>query len=1059
MCPKQDGSPYEWETKLEKAVEVDDAFVSEAKEEIQAYFEDLPGSLLQKSKDRNKAISDMQQKIATKLKKLQVEKVAVEVKSDIPIPPPPPPRAPEGHIPPPPKLPGGNVPPPPPIMGAGARSAKKEPVRARNFSDFSTDERNAWVNKLKLGSMYPQDKELLSSLKISDAKAGQKFDDSTLTSKVEAELRHRIKQFWAEIDEVSKADSSLTASIFDYANKNANKVWSGENGLGNCYDYLSKQMIKIREQAREIKAKQIMEQEKDPRYLKAISESKVLLDQFNALATQYLADTATPAQRETLYTQMEQLKKKIEEKRKNLPSDDALQVNKAALNELHLVINRRMKKHEQTIKKLSDEIAPYVGEEAKKMDAAILEEFKSLVEKNLTEIKRLKEEQDNPPQEVVEAENAKKAELEQKIELSEQKAARMRVLKALYNDPPAWKEVNALNRKLGSKATGPKAKGDIKGMEPSDQGKREIDLQFFNATQRQRLARFFATTVDDLRDYTQPDNTEALRQLTVRINGVLGMNEALGFDTLVDIAEGKLKRKTGQYAPQTQQLLNPEQVERSDPTLTGDDYNRFLKQKNNFRDPKLNTERGIKFEKGAKYFEYHRKMESISTFNEQTGKLEESHPLAYMDDAQLKRLAAFFARSAQDLRSNAGEVDGDALSQRINSHLRNTSITFEDIAEIASGNLVRPHGQVASQNLQDWSKDTRRTPVQPQLYEDIAKQRSNYIIQQQTLFETAQKEASEKAEQEKIASQKEAAEKLKAAKEQYAETAKEFLERCKEQFMEGMGLSELDFTKVLQFEAFENFVVNKKAVELAPDVKQVVIEQMKSIDPRIVKMAKTESESKQEMPPMPPPVSLPGAPILFAQKPEDVAPILHESHEIVSVLHEKKENAPDVKAEVTSPIQRSLFNDSGALGMVKNMLNNINIEDKYYHAIEKKAGLKGAFTSRFKSFQHADRAAQISSLQKALSEVVQNLNNLQKIVRASELPHDQAQIEFNKALEPLQKTIDDIQGKLDKAGHTKKGSSRMVNVVKDLKSQLENIKQQMGAGPSGIKQKRDSKRL
>ncbi len=142
--------------------------------------------------------------------------------------------------------------------------------------------------------------------------------------------------------------------------------------------------------------------------------------------------------------------------------------------------------------------------------------------------------------------------------------------------------------------------------------------------------------------------------------------------------------------------------------------------------------------------------------------------------------------------------------------------------------------------------------------------------------------------------------------------------------------------------------------------------------------------------------------------------------------------------------QKNLTQDETALKILKNILGSINIDQRY-----KQAGNKKSFVSQYLKAQHGDRPKQIEQLQGAINnavvafeQLIKLQNNLQK--SQDPLPADSAQKALANIFSDIENTIAKIEKQMEASGHKKKGTSRMENVISQLRDEMDKMKHAVG---------------
>lgn len=244
-----------------------------------------------------------------------------------------------------------------------------------------------------------------------------------------------------------------------------------------------------------------------------------------------------------------------------------------------------------------------------------------------------------------------------------------------------------------------------------------------------------------------------------------------------------------------------------------------------------------------------------------------------------------------------------------------------------------------------------------------------------------------------------------------------------------MGLDNLNLDNARQFKAFEDFV-NENITDKAADLKSVILEQIKSMDPRSFK--KVEKKEDKSTLDTQKPVSPEEAKI---NTPEDLA------SEEVKISSDKPNTEPNI---IPSGPKTSLASDPYALKIIRDVLKRIDVQQNYELATSEKRGLKGTLTARYKVFQHGDRPQQIVSLQKTLIKAQEDIDALIKLYARAQVNPDEAKNAMARIFDGLESTMQDIEKQMEAAGHKKKGTSRMENVIKDLRDQFDELQTGLG---------------
>lgn len=153
------------------------------------------------------------------------------------------------------------------------------------------------------------------------------------------------------------------------------------------------------------------------------------------------------------------------------------------------------------------------------------------------------------------------------------------------------------------------------------------------------------------------------------------------------------------------------------------------------------------------------------------------------------------------------------------------------------------------------------------------------------------------------------------------------------------------------------------------------------------------------------------------------------------------EPAPDARAKpvynAPSGPQKNLSHDDTALRVLKNILSGMNIEQRY-----NRAGSKKSFVSAYLKKQHGDRPKQIKYLQGEVKKAADALESLRN--NATNLDKQDQNARLNDVFNDLENAIDTVNAQMKSAGHKFKGTSRMENVLLDLKVEISKMKQAVG---------------
>ena len=1058
MCPKYGSSEnYPWENDLEKANEIDDAFITEATKQIREDFDAVEGlSPIAKNKAREAAIKRMKELANAKLKKVEQAPVIEQPSGKIP----PPPKPPEG-IPQPPKPPQemGGPPPPPdlsqmgrtPKTGKSKTQASKAKVPDKMLSEFTMDERHAWVDTLKLGGFFPKDISIYGPAKVPSTKGGKAIpegeksrknptDSPTEAERLTSVLQTQVKASLDEIYNLAESSPKEAVELVKLIDSKMKSWKNGVDGLVQAHKTLGEEISKLKQKIDLEKEKQHLAKSHDETYETIENIAHPIRQEYEKQLQIFQTATEYEEKKqayEKMKTCVEDLKAKassLSRGPKALIKDmsgafaEASRKYESAKNGPALRVQKlttEIEKHNQTIADADNKLKRgFISDKKKK-------ELQGIISKAKQDITVLEEEIKNPGSEIVSAQQHNIS--IEKDNYDKKRAAHIRnvALHSLLEPPPSWSDVFSQMSKLEraqEKKDEVKVKegeGSKKGMEKTvgagsaGAAQREFDIQFLSPLQLARLAEFFT---HDKEEFAIIDK-ESTIELMKHINLVLARNPAFDFDMIIDIADGRIERKEGVKAPeQIDKVFDPSTIQKAEGTTPPQVYEAALKRSENFKDAKYNADRGITYQKkpGSKtYYEYTRKIN-----------------LDYFKEDEIRRLASFFAPSDVNYVGENNLIDREALKGRIDNLLNTVNLTFEDIAEIAAGHVKR-EGAAPQNDFYVMTEKVSRTSPPSNLYESFIQQRKDYIEQKKREEEEKKRLEEEKKERERVAAEQEKEKQLREAQEQYSQEASELLEQYKgdfkEHYKELLGISdfELNLSKEGQFKMFEEFV-NAKIADKAPDLKSVILEKMKSMDPRSFKEAeKKEVDSTLET----------GKPSSSID--DEKGTVSEDVPEAPETLTTEEVKTPTPYVTPNSP-KTSLASDPYALKIIRDVLKRIDVQQNYELATREKRGLKGTLTARYKVFQHGDRPQQIVSLQKTIIKAQEDIDALIKLYARAQVNPDEAKNAMARIFDGLERTMQDIEEQMETSGHKKKGTSRMENVIKDLRVQFDELQTGLG---------------
>lgn len=625
------------------------------------------------------------------------------------------------------------APPPPP---GGSKGSRTKENTSTQLASLKASLRMAWVddpNGLGLAQLnvayFPDDDALLAQIGASLANRGKLMpDESTIQNKVKSLLQRAIKAQFTELFQLAEEDPERAMPLIKRIDEKTKNWKKGSAGLNDCYQFLQKELPKLRAVSKQAKAQEDLTYDKD---YQALQKKKADIDhEYEKLYQQY--QKAKGDEQTKIYVKLQAVIHKLDEERANIKTyKSALEESKKRVQQLQAQMGAPLKAREDAIAKLRAKILILQNPHGY-TDPDTLQENRKTIQQLEKDIKAhenieigSKEERD--------ANEAALAKAYQAVQENEQKVAKANLLIALFVSPPSFKEVMKAERKK-EHTPAKRLDGeafDTKGMYLGDKNdepasKRKFDARFLNANQLSRLARFFS---HEAGEYAISDN-DSLLELMAGINGALGVNQYLNFNVLMDIAEGRIKRKPDTFASYNANLLLDEETILHDSSRKPN-YDKLLERANHYRDVELNKKRGITISKGGKYNERQRSIE-----------------IDYLNDKQLQRLQQFFAQSEEDLLTSEGKPDKEAITSRLNKLLNITELAYEDIIDIAQGHLVRKASHASQNHFVLLLEGIERKGKAPD-YEAAVKQRADYIEEQarqrQAALEAARKEGHEQS--------------------------------------------------------------------------------------------------------------------------------------------------------------------------------------------------------------------------------------------------------------------------------------------------------------------------
>lgn len=848
-----------------------------------------------------------------------------------------------------------NVPPPPPATG---------PLTIKKLSAMTEAERVTWIdahNGLNLSHLkiarYPNDRTILAMIGIKESEAGKPIADHDTVKQehVKVALQNALKAQLLELFKLASANKAATSALIQKIEERLKHWKSTATGLNDYYDLLRQELPKLKTPAKTVSN---IDLSKDVEYQKLRKTKEALEKEYMTLYQKYMtADSATQTK---IYQRLAAIVKIIDEQRSLVnPFKKELEEAKGQLRSLELMAAAPLKTKKDAIAKIEGKIQilenpsgytdPDTKAENQRVIAALHEEIKQI------------QAQATGTEEQMAASNAAMVKAQDNIVKYEQKVARANALMTIFTPPESWKTINNAERKKEQSAQKRPSGGhfDNKGMFSEGNkevgiSKRKFDVRFLNANQLSRLARFFSHHPGE---YSISDNNSLL-ELMSGINGVLSINAQLNFDVLMDIAEGRLKRKPNTFADYSaQRFLDKEGI--IEDSYRKPNYEKLLKRWESFTNIELNQSRGITISRGK--------------YNENTRTLS----LDYLTEPQMQKLQQFFARSSTDLKTAEGAIDRKAIGERINQLLNLTSLTFEDIIDIAEGHLLRKTTP-APQEYHLLLLDVQRKGQAPS-YQNAINQRNDYIAELARLKHEKQ-----------AAKRRLKAEQLQESITTMEENAHHFVQMQQQifekPFKKRLPAYALDIDNLEEFQLFANVVLiaSNQQENMTPALQAAIHARLKQLNPAVLLNTQTLDQREQVITPsMSTTISSPQSAI---------------------------------------PSNQSTHVDDTALRVVRNLLAGIDVKTRYKQAdVKKNFGL-----SSYKAFQHKDRSEQIkllsNAIDKAKADMLSNPNS--------------AFAQLEKTISTIKKQIDHEKTQ----GKRKLGDSRLEKVIVDLSREVQGMK-------------------
>jgi hypothetical protein len=702
--------------------------------------------------------------------------------------------------------PKDNVPAPPPPPG------QKAPPSLR-VTDLKDSERTAWINssdglnitKLKV-AYYPKDEALLKALNTASSNGGKLLpEDSNFQNKVRTHLQEALKAHLTTLFAIAATSPDLALPLLKRIDDKVKNWKNGSSGLNDFFELLNEEVPKLQISAKKSKAQ--VDVSNDKEYQKYKKQMAKIEKEYQILYQKY--QEAHSDKQTDIFERLKAVVQKIDTQRFNIQSfKSSLEDSKLKLKQLEVQANAPLKAKQDAIQKMRHKIHilknpsgytdPDTQAENHKMIAQLERDIQKIEQKKVgSEAERVANQKA--------LNNAHKI-----VEANEAKVTKAAVYMAIFSPPDSWKEIIKAERKKEQKGTKrEKSTFDTKGMylgEKNDApaNQRKFDVRFLDPNQLSRLARFFS---HEAGEFTISDNN-SLHELMATINGVLGLNEQVNFDVLMDIAEGRMKRKPGTFADyRTMHFLNEDTIDID--SNRKPDYDKLLARGQSYGDVEKNKQRGLTIGKTGKYNERQRSID-----------------LDYFTEAQMAKLQRFFANSPNDLLQ-AGAVDRKAVNERINDLLNRSHLIFEDIFDIAEGHLVRKNQRASNEHFTLMLEGVERLGHAPD-YETAVKQRADYIAEQARLRQAAL----EKKRRQQAADKEQSLAEVQEQAEVFIQTAKEQFEKP---FKKRIAEYAIDMNDLDEFQLFaEHVEIELMQKGRGEVVKEAIFSKLRQMNPAVV---------------------------------------------------------------------------------------------------------------------------------------------------------------------------------------------------------------------------------
>lgn len=651
-----------------------------------------------------------------------------------PPPPPPPPASKPPAPPPPPGMPGA---PPPP----GSLPGNKTASPAKAPAEMNGNERKAWINRLKFHQVYPDDPRVLIDLGLSapgqsalraipdrekeahTETSRQYFRDNVLL------LLNAIYDYPAEVR--APYEKELNAQLAQYA--------KDPKGLVNCYLALLHYQALLK-----------LAQDKDPEYLQAREDAHNLQTEYDHLWKEFQAarEKGNADAASHIRTQMQAIVEDLKTKRGQIPNrKPMLDTNLDAFVQQYSPLKSAEKKAKEDVARLSAELVQTEQKAGTVYDPNKRFENKvQLLRQQLVQAEALVK--DTSQAALLGTDELTKQEEKYQSALKIYRA--LEAKRSLFQEPDSWKSVK--NIKLKGQAEKPKAAGDLSDPEfarcmvvvpAGGMMRREFNIRFLSLAQQIRLAEFFSESEAQLEEVL-PTDTDKQRELMRVIEQTLQFNPSVTFITLMDIAQGRIRREEHTWA-NTKNFLEKTII---DPKI----HPKYEDLEYRYNMHTFHPDAKDTPEKQAYIDDNKRRGITFSRFDSGQGQrsydFKRAIDISYLTEIQLARLALFFAQRAQEFGAD-DTLNIELLQKRVNDVLNATDMRFETLIDIAEGHLIRTQNTFAPNNLvETFAAQTKTTGKEPD-YSAAIRQREDFVQQKLAAEALEKQKAKERAEQQR----------------------------------------------------------------------------------------------------------------------------------------------------------------------------------------------------------------------------------------------------------------------------------------------------------------------